>query len=414
MGSKPSAPKYNVQAAYTDYNVQDPYTEYNVNQMRAMAGETPNAMQVPVYDRQSAYDEQNRINQTAGSNLYANVNSPLGGYSVSVDPVTGQLTVNKSLSDTSTAAQQAQLNALNSYTGDPTQAANAYYNAQMQYLQPQFDRQIERTESSLTNRGLPLGSNAWNEAVDNVYNAQNRTLAALSDEALSKGQAYQSNILGQASMLGNQVVDPTMVGGQGATGLGDTYTNYYNSLANQASADYDNALLRYQNAYQDEANRYQNEMNAYNAAYNNNMNAYQNALNSYYNDVQNEQNRYQNELNKYQNAVQNYQTKLANYNSKWGSIGSTVGMLGGAALGTIIAPGVGTAIGASLGGSLGGGTAGAITGGGYSGNTGSSIASYIPYLMQNTGRSTLSSMPTAYGTAIDPMQVASANNMLIA
>lgn len=353
MGSKPKAPKYNVQAAYTDYNVQDPYTEYTVNDMRSMANETPNAMQVPVYDRQSAYDEQNRINQTAGSNLYANVNSPLGGYSVSVDPITGQLTVNKSLSDTSTAAQQAQLNALNSYTGNPTQAANAYYNAQMQYLQPQFDRQIERTESSLTNRGLPLGSNAWNEAVDNVYNAQNRTLAALSDEALSKGQAYQSNILGQASMLGNQVVDPTMVGGQGATGLGDTYTNYYNSLANQASADYDNALLRYQNAYQDEANRYQNEMNAYNAAYNNNMNAYQNALNSYYNDVQNEQNRYQNELNQYQNAVQQYQTKMANYNSNLGSLMKLGGTALGAVAGSVI-PVIGTAAGAQLGGMLGG------------------------------------------------------------
>ena len=64
MGSKPSAPEYNVRAAYTDYNVKDPYTGYNVNQIRSMANETPNALNVPVYDRQSAYDEQNRINRS--------------------------------------------------------------------------------------------------------------------------------------------------------------------------------------------------------------------------------------------------------------------------------------------------------------------------------------------------------------
>ncbi|MBQ1997382.1 MAG: hypothetical protein II238_02965 [Alphaproteobacteria bacterium] len=183
-------------------------------------GSTPSA---PVYNKDADIAEQTRLNQAAGLQQYANVSSPLGGYSVSVDPTTGQMTINKTLSENSKLAQQQQLKALGSYTGDPTQAANAYYNAQMSYLQPQLDRQVERAESSLTNRGLPLGSNAWNNYMGDIYDIQNRTLSALSDEALLKGQNYQSNILNQAAMLGGQVIDPTIVAGQAGAGLENTY-----------------------------------------------------------------------------------------------------------------------------------------------------------------------------------------------
>lgn len=183
----------------------------------------------PKYNTQAAINEQNRINQATGNQLYANINSALGGYSTSVDPVTGQITVNKNLGENSQAALNAQLGALSQYTGDPTQAANAYYNAQMAYLQPQLNRQVERAESSLTNRGLPLGSNAWNSAMGDIYDAQNRTLTALSNEALANGQQYQTNILNQAGMLGSQVIDPTMISGQAGAGLENTYDKLYNS-----------------------------------------------------------------------------------------------------------------------------------------------------------------------------------------
>ena len=183
----------------------------------------------PKYNQSAAIQEQNRINQAAGLQQYANVSSPLGGYTTSIDPATGQITINKNLSDTSTAAQAKQLAALQSYTGDPTEAANAYYNAQMAYLQPRLDRQVERTESSLTNRGLPLGSNAWNNTMSDLYDTQNRTLSSLSNQALAQGQQYQTNILNQAGLLGSQVIDPTMISGQAGAGLSDTYDKLYNS-----------------------------------------------------------------------------------------------------------------------------------------------------------------------------------------
>lgn len=182
---------------------------------------------VPTYDVSAAKAEQNRINQAAGNQLYANLNGPLGSYSTSIDPVTGQITINKQLGAASNAAQNAQLSALANYTGDPRLAADAYYNAQMAYMQPQLDRQFARTESSLTNRGLPLGSNAWNSVMSDLSDAQNRTLTALSNEALANGQQFQTNILNQAGIAGSQVIDPAMIGGQAGTGFADTYDKQF-------------------------------------------------------------------------------------------------------------------------------------------------------------------------------------------
>jgi hypothetical protein len=184
---------------------------------------------VPKYDVNQAQAEQNRINQATGQQMYADVVSPLGGYRTSVDPVTGKITIDKQLSDVSQLAQQQQLATLGTYTGDPTSAADAYYKAQMAYLQPQMQRQVERAESSLTNRGLPIGSSAWNEAMEGVYDAQNRSLESLTANALAQGQQYQNNILNQAAMLGSQIIDPTMVSGQAGTGLESTYDKQFQS-----------------------------------------------------------------------------------------------------------------------------------------------------------------------------------------
>lgn len=192
---------------------------------------------VPTYDTSKAQAEQNRINQATGQQMYADVVSPLGGYKTSVDPVTGKITIDKQLSDTSRLAQQQQLSALGTYTGDPTKAADAYYKAQMAYLQPHMQRQVERAESSLTNRGLPIGSSAWNEAMEGVYDAQNRSLESLTANALAQGQQYQSNILNQAAMLGSQIIDPTMVGGQAGTGLENTYDKQFANEVEKYKAD---------------------------------------------------------------------------------------------------------------------------------------------------------------------------------
>lgn len=195
-------------------------------------GQTPNT---PHYNQEAARQEQNRVNLAAAYQKYADVNGPNGGYYTTVDPDTGQITVNQYLSDNSQNALNKQTTALeNYYANDGTDAANAYYNAQMAYLQPQMQRQVTRSESALTNRGLPIGSSAWNEYMGDVYDLQNQKLASIGNTALSTGQSYQNNFLNQANMLGSQVVTPELIAGQGGAGFEETY-----------NPQFDNAIARY-------------------------------------------------------------------------------------------------------------------------------------------------------------------------
>lgn len=182
---------------------------------------------MPTYSTKEATAEQNRLNQAAGLQKYSNVSSPLGSYAVTVDPNTGKMTVDKVLSDNSMSALNQQYNTLSNFTYDPAVAEQAYYDAQMAYLQPQMQRQVMRAESGLTNNGIPLGSRAWNELTGDVYDAQNQTLGNLSNSALSAGQQYQAGILGNAQQLGAQVIDPTTYAGANGAGLSNTYDKLY-------------------------------------------------------------------------------------------------------------------------------------------------------------------------------------------
>lgn len=188
---------------------------------------------VPEYKQNTATDEQNRINQTSANQLYSDVNSPLGGYTTYVDPTTGQITVNKTLSDNSMNALYNQRAVLSNYSGDGTDAANAYYNAQMAYAQPKLERQIIRGQTALTNNGIPIGGAAWNEYMGDIYDAQNQYRSNLANSAISAGQGYQSGLLNQGAMLGSQVVDPNMVLGQGGAGLENTYDQQFQNKVAQ-------------------------------------------------------------------------------------------------------------------------------------------------------------------------------------
>ena len=192
-------------------------------------GQTPNT---PKYNQDAAISDQQRVNLAAAAQRYADVTGANGGYSVYVDPATGQITVNQTLSDNSNNALAQQQRLLRNYSGDGTDAANAYYNARMAYLEPQMQRQVTRSQTALTNRGIPIGGAAWNEYMGDIYDAQNQQLAGLGSTALSTGQNYQNNILNQGSMLGGQVVTPTMVNGQAGAGIEATYDpQYQNAIA---------------------------------------------------------------------------------------------------------------------------------------------------------------------------------------
>lgn len=138
------------------------------------------------------------------------------------------------------------------------QAQDATYNAYMDRLNPQFERQTSDLESSLINKGLAVGSDAYQRAMSDLQDRQN---------AATNQAAYQSVLAGQNAYsqdLQNQIA----AGNFGNTAV----NNYYNALlnANQGQNDYLNAQLA--------ANQNRNAF--YNAQLNANSanTAYQNAL----------------------------------------------------------------------------------------------------------------------------------------
>jgi hypothetical protein len=183
-------------------------------------GHKPSA---PTYNADAALAEQNRLNRAAGYQTYANVNSPMGGYSVTVDPQTGKMTVNKTLSRNSQMAMDAQGNALSRFVANPQEATRAYYESQMQYVQPVFDKQIADAKSSMANRGIAMGSKTWNETLAALNETQDRAKTAMINDAMFNAQDYQNNILGQAQTAGGMVIDPKLVAGAQGAGLENTY-----------------------------------------------------------------------------------------------------------------------------------------------------------------------------------------------
>lgn len=192
----------------------------------------------PEYDVQQSHAEQQRINEAAGKNLYFDVESPMGGYQIVTNP-DGTRRVVTTLSQPSASAQTLQQGVLNTISSDPTEAANKYYETAMTYLQPQLDKQVQRAEASLTNRGIPVGSQAWNEAMGEVYDAQNQIKSQVAGESIFKGQDYTTGQISQAGALGSQVYNPlaAMVAGQGATGLSDTYAAQFQNEMDRYNAE---------------------------------------------------------------------------------------------------------------------------------------------------------------------------------
>lgn len=138
------------------------------------------------------------------------------------------------------------------------QAQEATYSAYMDRLNPQFERQTSDLESSLINKGLSVGSEAYQRAMNDLQDRQNTA---------ANQAAYQSVLAGQnayAQDLQNQIA----AGNFGNTAV----NNYYNALlnANQGQNDYLNALLA---ANQNRSALVNTQLNANSA-----NTAYQNAL----------------------------------------------------------------------------------------------------------------------------------------
>lgn len=173
------------------------------------------------------------------------------------------------------------------------QAQDATYQQYIDRLTPQFERQTSDLATSLQNKGIPVGSEAYSRAMSDLQDNQN--------EALNQA-GYQSVLAGQQAYsqdLQNQI----------AAG----------NFGNQAQQAYINQLL---SSLQGSASGYENQQNIYGVG---------TSL-----------------------ANINYQNALAKAAAKGsGGLGSTLGSIAGTAIGSYWGP-AGASIGGKIGGAAGG------------------------------------------------------------
>lgn len=192
-------------------------------------GSTPKA---PYYDIRQAEQQQDYMRDQAKGDLYLNYKSGLGGYSY--DPSNGYVNVDYTPTD------ENRLILLNSGVSglnlDPTEATEKYFNQAMTNIQPELDKYISRTSANLVNKGIPIGSQAYNEVMrqqdNNISNQIANIYSNARSQALSDTAAQINNIGG----LQSQVYQPQYIAGLGATGLQNLYTSQFQNEMDRYNA----------------------------------------------------------------------------------------------------------------------------------------------------------------------------------
>ncbi len=196
---------------------------------------------MPKYNTAAANAEQERIRNEARNDLYLNYNSLTGGYNY--DPTTNSINVNYNDADKNRLMLIG--GGINNLSLNPDEATENYFNRAMNNIQPEIDKYLSRTSASLVNKGIPVGSQAYNEVMrqqdNDIANQIANIYSSSRSQALSDTAAQINNIGG----LQSQIYQPGYVAGIGATGLKDTYNDKFQNEMdryNAKMASYNNKL----------------------------------------------------------------------------------------------------------------------------------------------------------------------------
>ena len=135
------------------------------------------------------------------------------------------------------------------------QAQEATYNSYMDYLTPQFERQTSDYATMLQNKGLPVGSEAYERAMSDLQDRQNAaTNQAAYQSVLAGQQAYTQDLQNQiaAGNYGNSAQSAYLAQILGALGeapsqydiQGDIYAVGSNKAQNEYTAKQQTAANR--------------------------------------------------------------------------------------------------------------------------------------------------------------------------
>jgi len=99
-------------------------------------------------------------------------------------------------------ANQVQSSVGGDFSADRQRVEDSIFNRQRRLLDPEFTQSRERLAQDLANRGIPIGSEASNRALDRLDRSQQQALADLGDRAIAAGGAEQSRLFGQTLQSG--------------------------------------------------------------------------------------------------------------------------------------------------------------------------------------------------------------------
>ena len=93
-------------------------------------------------------------------------------------------------------------------------AANAVYGEQKSFLDPQWNQQAQQLQDQLSRQGIPVGSDAYNNAETQLDNARTQAYQAAQDSAVTSGMQGASQLFGLAQSGQNQNIQEQQIAQQ--------------------------------------------------------------------------------------------------------------------------------------------------------------------------------------------------------
>lgn len=148
------------------------------------------AVQQGKYDPQRLMSEQEALNR-------AGMETSLGSSRWVIDPETGERTLVQTLTPGLESALQEQIAGL----GDVAPYQQAVMDEARKALDPIFDRELEAIRNELFGRGIPEGSEIWNDRMQEFQARKDSAYASAFNQALTQGQAVQGQQFSQLATL---------------------------------------------------------------------------------------------------------------------------------------------------------------------------------------------------------------------
>ncbi|CAB4187786.1 hypothetical protein UFOVP1169_4 [uncultured Caudovirales phage] len=118
---------------------------------------------------------------------------------------------------------------------------DAAYNSQAQYLDPRFAREQQAQESQLAAQGIPVGSEAYKNAMAQFGETKNQAYQSAQDSATLAGNQLQNQLFGQSLSGGQFSNNAQQQGYEQALGSGafgnDAQSQYFGQLAARQQAN---------------------------------------------------------------------------------------------------------------------------------------------------------------------------------